>query len=153
MTFDEWPLYEAICDVYRTVDNPRQEIWDHVERETLCRKILERFPLGSPWLSLSADQIMKAWSSFGKVNIEKGNPVKKGELIVAVGRIHGRKCFYADRDIGECTNNVSLDRLVPGARGGKYSVRNCVIACDFHNTHRRDTNIEDYLREADGHAE
>jgi 5-methylcytosine-specific restriction endonuclease McrA len=63
-----------------------------------------------------------------------------------VAKIHGVRCFYANRGVGPCSDEVELDRIIPEARGGVYSLANCLIACSSHNGRRQDRTIEDYLQ-------
>ena len=142
MTFDDLPLYEAVYDVYRMVDNPRSDAWLRPPMcEKVCRQIQAHLPLDTHF---KVEQMLQVWSAFGKsVTVE--TDVKKSELIVLVARTHGRRCFYCGRGKGDCSNEVALDRLLPGSRGGKYTVANCVIACSFHNQQRQDQSVEDYI--------
>jgi len=144
MTFDELPLMEAIYDVRREMEAenecPGSDTWtsDETKRIELTQRILTRF-------SLNVDQQMiDAWIKFRKSSDADGK--KKAEWIVEVARAHGNRCFYADRGLGECSNDVDLDRIIPGSRGGKYSVENCVISCGKHNRSRGDASIEDLLK-------
>jgi hypothetical protein len=141
MTFDELPLYEAVYDVYRLVDNPRSDRWLTADSEVLCRSIQDHLPIGHPY---KMPQMLDAWVRFGKSGAVDGG-AKKLELTIIVGRQHGRKCFWANRGLGECTSEVTIDRLFTGSRGGLYVPENCVLACSFHNSQRNDRTIEDYL--------
>ena len=66
-------------------------------------------------------------------------------LLVEVARTHGRSCFYANRGLGPCSEELDLDRLLPESRGGRYTLKNCVIACSRHNRMRGDMNVEEFL--------
>jgi hypothetical protein len=144
MTFDELPLYEAVYDVYRLVDNPRSDRWLTADSEVLCRSIQDHLPIGHPY---TMPQMLDAWARFGKSGTVEGG-AKKLELLVTIARLHGRKCFWADRGLGECTSEITIDRLLTGSRGGQYTQENCVLACSFHNSQRNDRSIEDYLSSA-----
>jgi len=144
MTFDDIPLLEAIYDLRREMEDdgecPGSDSWtsDEEKRVELTRRLLGK-------LILNVNQRMiDAWIGFRKASDADGR--KKSELIVEVARAHGSRCFYADRGLGECSNDVDLDRIVPGSRGGKYSVENCIISCGRHNRSRGDANIENLLR-------
>ena len=139
MTFDELPIYETIHDVYPTVDEPRSDVWLTERAAELCRMILSGMPI------YDRDAMLRAWSAYGKSPNCAG--VKKLALAVMVARSHGRKCFWANRGKGECSEELTIDRLIAG---GPYSVENCVIACSRHNTQRNDRSIEDYLSTGQG---
>jgi hypothetical protein len=147
--FDELPLYEAIYDVYRTIDSPRSETWLYEpQKEELLRRIQRALPLDSPF---SSRQMVEAWITFGKSgSVQEG--VKKVELAVVVGRVHGKRCFFFGRGLGDCSVEMSIDRIVPGSHGGKYTIENCILACCFHNSQRNDRSIEDYLVTAEREA-
>lgn len=146
MRFDELPLYESVYDVYRTVDNPRSEVWliEQAKKEELVRRIQQALPMDAPYRSID---MVGVWIAFGKSS-NVSESIKKAELIVMVARMHGRRCFYAGRGLGDCSAELQIDRLIPGSRNGPYTVANCVLACSYHNSQRGDKNLEAYLNEA-----
>ena len=157
MTFDDIPLCEAVHDLYSALNDtsgngqilgpgPRSDYWlKDPGRERLCRFIFERVPLTYVF-RLNIDRITEAFSTYGRT----GNKETYGrtELLVEVARAHGRTCFYANRGKGACSPEVTLDRLVPGVRGGQYTIENCVLACSRHNSQRGDCTLEEYLLDA-----
>jgi hypothetical protein len=141
MTFEDLILFEAVHDVYQEVENPRSSDWLMVEekRDELCRLIRSRLPYDQ-------EHLLRAWDQYGKSQkAEIGNELKKLALTVIVARTHGRRCFFANRGKGACSNDVSIDRIVPGSRGGRYTVENCVLVCGSHNSQRGDKSVEEYL--------
>lgn len=142
MTFADLALYDAVYSVYSETDSPRSDLW---LREPMCEVIYRAVNARMPRDTLATmDRILSAWAAFGKsVAVSEG--LKKSELIVMVGRAHGRRCFYCGRGRGPCSDEVALDRIIPGSRGGQYTLENCVIACAFHNSQRGDSAIEEYL--------
>ncbi len=85
----------------------------------------------------SRDKVIDVWLAIRK------NP--KNQLKCRVSLTHSSRCFYADRGLGACSDEVEVDRILPAGRGGQYTLENCVIACAFHNETRGDRTIEDYL--------
>ncbi|MDX9861288.1 MAG: hypothetical protein RBS99_10265 [Rhodospirillales bacterium] len=142
MTFQELPLYEAIHDVYRLVRSPRSDEWMTLRAEELCRIIQGHLPIGHPF---QMRQMLAAWSAYGKSPSSGNGSLKKLELQILVAKTHGRQCFWANRGKGDCSGEVTTDRLLPGARGGMYTVENCVLACSYHNSQRNDATVEAYL--------
>lgn len=135
MTFDDLPLYEAIYDTKR--DHPKLP-GDPVissDRDDVMRAVCEYLPIPCRY---SVDDIMRAWVQYRKSG---GN----SELTVRVAKMHGRRCFMRGRGKGECSSLVHLDRIVPGCRGGEYTVENCVLLCSTHNVSRGGRSIEEYL--------
>jgi len=142
MIFDDLPLYEAVYNVYQLADNPRSDSWLLPPKcERLCRMLQGELPIGAPF---TMEQMLQVWGTFGRALTVEGE-MKKSELIVLVARTHGRRCFYCGRGKGECSNEVTLDRIVPGSRGGKYTVENCMLACSAHNTQRGNQPLEQFL--------
>jgi hypothetical protein len=142
MTFSEIDLYEAIYDVRAELERSGRStgsdglLIDLDRREELCRMIQFRLPIGTPY---SAAQMVDAWVAFRK------RSDGKALLVVEIARSHGRQCFWKGRGLGNCSDDVSIDRLLPGSRGGLYTVANCVLACGTHNSMRRDRTIEEFL--------
>ena len=71
----------------------------------------------------------------------------RNDLLIRCAKFHGRRCFFGARGLGECSDDIDLDRIIPGSRGGEYTVENCFLACSRHNRQRGDRSIEAYLAE------
>jgi hypothetical protein len=143
MKFRELPLYRAIATAHESVDAPRSNVWLITRQRELYMVIvsfMDDFTNGVPFTQ--AD-VLTAWERFGKSATVNG--VNKCRLTVEVANVHGSTCFYANRGLGECDDEVELERFVPGSLGGVYSVSNCVIACRRHNNERSNTNLQEYL--------
>jgi hypothetical protein len=147
MTFSELPLFEAVHDAYRILRSPRSDAWlvDEEHKEVLYRTVQGNLPRNA---FATMEQILQAWSLYGKSSGVNDGEQKKLELVILTARAHGRKCFWAGRGLGDCTSELNLDRLIPGSRGGRYVVENCVLACSFHNGRRGDSSVESYLLSA-----
>ncbi len=52
-----------------------------------------------------------------------------------------------NRGRGECADDIHLDRLVPRASGGSYTIENCVIMCSKHNMEKHAKPLTEYLKE------
>jgi 5-methylcytosine-specific restriction endonuclease McrA len=143
MNFEELRLAEAVYDVRREMEengeSPGADEWtaDEEKRIELTQRIAMR-------LIANADQeLINLWLKFRKGGKEGGR--KKVELIIELIKIHGRRCFYANRGKGPCSEDCDLDRIIPHSRGGQYTLANCVLACSKHNRMRGDRSIEDFL--------
>lgn len=145
LKFAELPLYRAIAKAYARVESPRSASWFiHTPRELYALIVAEMndFSLGVPW-PLSA--VLDAWDRYGKgASVGEGG-LTKNDLIVQISESSGDRCFYADRGLGACDEDVDLDRLLPGSCGGVYSIANCVLSCSRHNRQRQDKPIEKFL--------
>lgn len=144
MLFNELPLYEAVHKVRQKLiqqgEKPGAEEWysNEDKRKQLCQMVLVE-------LFGEVDQkLVDAAMVFRKgTTVEDGK--KKIELIVEVGQLRGFHCFYADRGLGPCSDDVHLERLIPETRGGRYTIANCVLSCGRHNISRGDTPLEEFL--------
>lgn len=143
MTFDEIPLYKAIHDFYRVSENHRSEKWLLEKKKELLLEITRGLEFGH---GFSESQAIDAWMTYGKSSKVPGGTISKLALTVEVARLHGEQCFWQNRGKGTCSDNVDLDRLTPGSRGGQYTVENCILSCSFHNRQRNDRSVERYLR-------
>lgn len=143
MTADELPTFIAIYRVERLID----------ERRTAGEDLP---PFGSDdWLIDPARRadLLSMIQSFlvpdesllrNYIRYRKSGD-KRLRLMVEVAIAHGATCFFRGRGRGECSDEVDLDRIVPGSRGGEYTLENCQIACSRHNRERGDRTIEEYL--------
>lgn len=144
MKFQEIPLFDAVMTVRGQMisgnEDPGAAVWDTTEdgRKEVTQRVLTE-------LIKDTDQtIIDAWIKTRKSpTLDSG--MKKIELLVEVSRVHGVKCFYANRAKGECSEDVHVDRIIPGSRGGQYTLANCVLACGRHNTMRGDLSVEQFL--------
>ncbi len=142
MKFSEMPLYEAIFDVVAEMaggkEHPGSDRWTHTESDEMYKRVVSRLA-DSGSVALTKSEAISAWISFRK------KPEKKFPLIVKVARAHSRRCFWHGRGLGNCSDNVTLDRLICAVRGGGYSVENCVLSCGYHNSSRGDKTVEAFL--------
>lgn len=145
MRFEELPLYIAVyeerCNMMANGENPGAEDWTTKEesRRNLTARVTAR-------LFTNVDQaIVDAWIAARKCQTVAGDK-KKIDLLVEVALQHGPKCFYANRGKGACSDDVHLDRIIPGSRGGEYTLANCVLSCGLHNTSRGNKSIEEFLQ-------
>lgn len=152
MKWLELPLYRAIhqvrAEMLQDKEQPNSERWfvDMESRLEFAQRVMLK-------MDLNTASIVEAHLRFRKGSGVGENGEKKLELICQVSELHGDKCFYANRGLGPCSDDVHLDRIVPGSRGGGYSIANCVLACGFHNTSRGDSSIEEFLSRATHTAE
>jgi hypothetical protein len=144
MRFDELPLYQAVYRGYQVTEKPGAEHWITTRAKEVYKLVLMDLVDQEAWteegIPYSLECVIEVWRSIRK------SPDRKIERTCEVSLTHGSRCFYSNRGLGECSGDVHLDRLIPGSRGGEYNVRNCVIACSFHNQARGDQSIEDFLR-------
>lgn len=143
MTFDELPLYLAVYRVQRQVEKPGSDDWISIDAKEMYKRVLTELVDGmsctDKGIPYSLDQTVAAWR-----NIRKGG--EKIRLLCQVALEQGDRCFYAKRGKGECNQEVTLERIIPGDEEGIYTLENCMIACSFHNTSRGKMPIESYLR-------
>jgi hypothetical protein len=129
-------------DLYRAVYAARNSDLDlpvdpqsTTEREQIYRAIQAKLP---PDVFYTLDDICSAWVGYRKNG-------RKHDLTVDVANAHGCRCFWANRGLGPCSDDLTVDRLVPGSLGGQYTVENCVVSCGRHNSKRGNRTIEEML--------
>jgi len=148
MKFQDLEVLGAVYDVRAKMEadgeQPGADDWttNEKKRAELTRRILRR-------LECTVQQrLIDAWIAFRKSPNVNGK--KKAALVVEVARLHGPVCFYAGRGLGECSDEIDLDRLIPGSRGGEYTIENCILSCSRHNRMRGDASLEDIISQAAG---
>lgn len=135
LTFDDLPLQQAINELFDDPEFVKSEsllITDE-GREWILQKIIARLPnelIGH----YRFEHILLSVNQFRKMGQEH---VQKRRIILEHARkMTAPECFYRGKVAGNCTEQVDLDRIKPGARGGKYSVENTVLSCSRHNRQR-----------------
>ena len=148
MRFGEVALYSAVADVYDeiqkesriaecTTPSVRSEQWllDDDRRRQLTQRIVLKMTDGD-------SDILAAFVKYAKAP-RNGAEIPKLHLTIQVARLRGSRCFYSM--LGNCSDDVELDRIKPGSDGGEYTLANCVIACGKHNRERQDKSVTDFL--------
>jgi 5-methylcytosine-specific restriction endonuclease McrA len=144
LSFDEFPYVLSLYRVYMREESPGADM--HTGRnliETYASVVdqIIKDGLATNGIPYTPDWVANIWLSMRKSGPEGYR--LKCEVALNSGGIC--RCYYAGRDVGECSQDVSLDRIIPQTRGGLYTVANCQIACGRHNSSRGDQLIEDYL--------
>ena len=146
ITFDDLPLQEAVRKLFEDPDFIRTEslLIEQAGREWVLQKVIANLPrqcIGT----YSFERILLSVNQFRKLNQEH---LKKRLIILE----HARKmtvpeCFYRGKVGTECSNEVDLDRVKPGKRGGEYTVDNTVLSCSRHNRQRGCKEIVEYWKQ------
>lgn len=141
MRFDELKLNAAIYRVRQALEKDgeqlRSDTWYHERAVELCRAIAEELVTerNPYWL--------RTFESYGKQNYcDEAKTLRKNDIIAALYQAGQTACFYAGRGLGECSEDVDLDRIRAGA---EYSIANCIITCSKHNRSRNNKSLEDFL--------
>lgn len=141
MTFADLPLYKAVYRVFMAVEKPGSDEWISQNAKTAYKLVLLQIVDDEAWteqgIPYSQDRVIEVWRTLRK-NLTT-------RLKCQVASMHGSRCFYANRGLGACSEEVDLDRIVPEDRGGKYTVENCVVVCSFHNRSRGKQSVEEYV--------
>lgn len=78
-----------------------------------------------------------------RLNIRKQTDTR---IKVEVAMLHGTRCFWAHRNMGECSNDAECGHLIPASQNGPLTIANCIIECRAHNNERRALTIEEYIK-------
>jgi hypothetical protein len=140
MRFDELPLNVAVFQVFESVYQPGSDEWLSCRANEARGRVVELL-LEDPARSVipTVLEVVAIWRGLRKAP-------ESHRLKCAVAKRYGQyRCFYAGRGLGDCSDEVDLDQIIPAARGGRYTVENCLIVCSRHNRGRGCATIEDYL--------
>ena len=133
-------LYHAILHVRRNIESPGSDKWISTDATEMYALVLIAMVQEEHWphhaKPPSLNEVVSAWTRFRKASDHKA--VLLCELI----KKHGTACFWSGRVDGECSEDLTIDRLVPGK---EYSLRNCVVACSYHNSKRSNETVEEFL--------
>ncbi|QDU59328.1 hypothetical protein Pan216_01560 [Planctomycetes bacterium Pan216] len=80
------------------------------------------------------EHILLSVNQFRKLNAEHRQ--KRLIILDHASKARSPQCFYKGKVAGECTCEVDLDRIMPGKRGGVYTIDNTVLSCSRHNRER-----------------
>ena len=143
ITFEDLPLCEAVRKLFDDPGFVRSEALLIVSegREWVLQKVISYLPpacIGK----YRFEKILLAVNQFRKLNQDH---LKKRKIILEHARkMTAAECFYRGKVPTECSNEVDLDRVKPGKRGGEYTVGNTVLACSRHNRQRGCKEVADY---------
>jgi len=135
ITFEVLPLWEA---VHQLNQNPKFVNSDRIlieneSREWVLQAIISHLPKNCI-NKFTFDEMLMVVTKYRKL----GEECRAKRLIIlehARGMVTPR-CFYAGKVSSPCTNEVDLDRIKPGKRGGKYTIDNTQLSCSGHNRAR-----------------
>ena len=146
ITFDDLALQEAVRKLFEDPEFVRTEslLIEEKGREWVLQKIIANLPkecIGN----YRFERILLSVNQFRKLNQEH---LKKRLIILEHARkMTAPECFYKGKVRTECSNEVDLDRVKPGKRGGEYTVQNTVLSCSRHNRQRGCKEVIEYWKQ------
>lgn len=143
LTFDDLPLQEAIKSLFEEPAFVRSEalLITDVGREWVLQKVIANLPkdlIGR----FRFEHILLSVNQFRKLN--KDHIQKRLIILEHARNMKKPGCFYDGKVSTPCSNEVDLDRVKPGKRGGQYTVENTVLSCSKHNRQRGCKEVVDY---------
>ncbi len=135
LTFDDLPLQEAIKKLFEDAEFVRSEslLITDVGREWVLQKVISSLPkdlIGH----FRFEHILLSVNQFRKLNQDH---IQKRLIILEHARnMRKPRCFYGGKVGTPCSEEIDLDRVKPGKRGGDYTVDNTVLSCSKHNRQR-----------------
>ncbi len=140
ITFDDLPLLEAVRKLYDEPGFVRTEamLIEDEGREWVLQQVIAHLPthcIGR----YRFERILLSVNQFRKLNQEHRR--KRLIILEHAKNMIEHQCFYSGKVQTDCTNEVDLDRVKPGKRGGEYSVENTVLSCSRHNRSRGCTEV------------
>lgn len=135
ITFDDLPLLEAIRQLF---DNPgfiRSEatLISDAGREWTLQNLISFLPHDMVG-AYRFEHMLLLVNQFRKLN--KDHKHKRLIILDHAKKMKKPQCFYADKLTTPCSQEIDLDRIKPGKRGGEYTVENTVLSCSKHNRSR-----------------
>lgn len=143
LRFDELPLQESIRKLFEHPDFIRSEslLIAQESREWVLQQVIANLPhecIGK----YSFERILLSVNDFRKLPKEQRE--KRLIILEHAKNLVLPECFYKGKVSGDCSQEVELDRIRPGKRGGKYSVENTVLSCSNHNRARGCKGVTQY---------
>jgi len=140
---DELPLIAAIYRVRLALmadgEELRSQEWVYDRSIELCKMIAEEL------VTERIDEYLRAFERYGKQSKSNDMGERKSDIIAQLFINGMNGCFYAGRGIGECSEDIDLDRI---RAGGDYTMANCVLSCSYHNRSRSNKDIADYCNQS-----
>jgi hypothetical protein len=146
ITFDDLPLQEAVRKLFEDPEFVRTEslLIEEQGREWVLQKVIANLPKERVG-KYRFEKILLSVNQFRKLDKEH---LKKRLIILEHARkMTAPECFYKGKVTSECSNEVDLDRVKPGKRGGEYTVRNTVLSCSRHNRQRGCKKVVEYWKQ------
>ena len=146
ITFDDLPLQEAVRKLFEDPEFVRTESLLITEqgREWVLQKIIVNLPkecIGK----YRFEKILLSVNQFRKLN--RAHLQKRLIILEHARTLTAPECFYKGKVGTECSNEVDLDRIKPGKRGGEYTVGNTVLSCSRHNRQRGCKEVVEYWKQ------
>lgn len=131
-------LYKVRQEIEARGLEPSSEKWTSSTafREFLLKRALEINP---ELKGMTTDEAVEIY-----LQIRKN---KKRRLLIEIGELYSWTCFYLHSSDAACDDRITLERLVPGKRGGQYVPGNVRVACFRHNVERSYKDLEDALKQ------
>jgi hypothetical protein len=141
VTFEDLPLQEAIRKLFGETGFVRSEalLISDRGREWILQKIIANLPhelVGA----YRFEHILLSVNQYRKLN--KAHLSKRLLILEHARKMQKAECFYRGKLATECSNEVDLDRVKPGKRGGEYAIENTVLSCSHHNRSRGSRQVD-----------
>lgn len=146
LAFDDLPLQEAIRKLFEEPEFVRSEALLITDggREWILQKVISNLP--KPLIGhFRFEHILLSVNQFRKLN--KHHIQKRLIILEHARNMRNPRCFYEGKVSTPCSNEIDLDRVKPGKRGGKYTVDNTVLSCSKHNRQRGCKEVEEYWKQ------
>ena len=130
-------IYVAIGDIYDDLETPRGRRWmlSVAGRRELARRVLAVIEPGDEMVS----KIGQCFDNYGKRRKELQ------QLIDVAKRDGPRCCWRCHRPEIKCSEDLTVEHIIPRSRGGSDDLRNLWISCKTHNSRRGDMSVEDFV--------
>ena len=129
------PLNIAVYKLRQEITAAKQDQgsdqWFYTENwQYIMKRLLEIDP---NLKDVSEDEVFHVFITQRKAGHKKGKEGSRDQILRLILERGSCECHWKHNFPGKCSDDLSLDRLLPGHRDGTYDDRNVVISCLFHN--------------------
>jgi len=137
-------VYQLRKEIKDAGQQPGSDQWLYYEqnREYLRQRVVEIDP---NLKSVTTEAVCHVFISQRKSGRKKSDEGTRDQLLRLIKERGSCECYWRHNFPGECSNDLHLDRLLPGKRGGTYEDKNVVISCGYHNISRGKKPIEEQV--------
>ena len=146
LTFNDLPLQEAIRQLFDDPKFVRSEalLITDAGREWVLQNVISKLPATLIGY-YRFEHILLSVNQFRKLS--KDHVQKRLIVLEHARNMKHACCFYRGKVSTACSDEVDLDRVKPGKRGGKYTVENTVLSCSRHNRQRGCKEVIQYWKQ------
>lgn len=137
-------VYQLRKEIKEACQQPGSDQWLYYDqnREYIRNRVVE---IDETLYDKTSDDVCHVFISQRKSGRKNSDEGTRDQLLRLIKERGSCECYWRHNFPGECSNDLHLDRLLPGNRGGTYEDKNVVISCGYHNISRGKKLIEEQV--------